>query len=263
MAGDSFEHFVPSTERGRSLFLFMCLFVLCTAQKVERRRDPPFEGAMRLSIFNPLMLFLACVWKVLLNCFNVTFVVTDAPVLVRFLCCDGATSLASQNLVKTKKLDGDPSHTLRPRGQHGVMGIAGGEGGVRPTAHQYWGQYWSPPLVTTKEVHFWAATRMSCGHATCFSLLARPLLCAFWCCHKFIPVEELSAGIGGLWQSLSSQLLARSEVLLVAFNFFCSPRLLHPSRVPHTDCQLPPKHWTDMLCGFRSLGKSCFACHGP
>ena len=29
--------------------------------------------------------------------------VTDASVLVRFLCCYGATSLASQNLVKTKE----------------------------------------------------------------------------------------------------------------------------------------------------------------
>ena len=44
----------------------------------------------------------------MLNCFGIPFVVIEAPVLVRFPCCCGATSLASQNLVNTKKIVGQP-----------------------------------------------------------------------------------------------------------------------------------------------------------
>ena len=39
--------------------------------EVGRRRVLPFEGILRLRIVNELMLFLACVEKVSLNCFNV------------------------------------------------------------------------------------------------------------------------------------------------------------------------------------------------
>ena len=45
----------------------------------------------------------------MLNCFGIPFEVIDAPVLVRSPCCFGATSPASQNLVKTMK---NPMHFL-------------------------------------------------------------------------------------------------------------------------------------------------------
>ena len=38
-----------------------------------------------------------------MNWFNSSLADTDAPVLVRFLCCHGATSPASRSLVKTKQ----------------------------------------------------------------------------------------------------------------------------------------------------------------
>ena len=59
LAGDSFELFVPSTERGLSFILFVRLFVLCIVQKVERRRVPPFDGVLRLRIFNALRFFVS------------------------------------------------------------------------------------------------------------------------------------------------------------------------------------------------------------
>ena len=62
---------------------------------------------------------LARVWKMLLNCFDVS------QSLVRFPSCYGATSPASQSPVKTKRGRG------RGRGRRGRGGGEGGEGGRR------------------------------------------------------------------------------------------------------------------------------------
>ena len=45
----------------------LCASLFFVAQKVERRRVLPFERVLRLRTGKALMLFLACVWKVLLN----------------------------------------------------------------------------------------------------------------------------------------------------------------------------------------------------
>ena len=37
LAGDTFVHGVPSSERGLSFISLVCLFVLCIVQKVKRR----------------------------------------------------------------------------------------------------------------------------------------------------------------------------------------------------------------------------------
>ena len=57
-AGDSFEHFVPSSERG--VFLHFVCVPLCFVYGSKGGHAPPFEEFLRLIIFSALISFLAC-----------------------------------------------------------------------------------------------------------------------------------------------------------------------------------------------------------
>ena len=51
----------------------LCASLFCVQFKRSKGgRVPPFEGVSRLRILDAFNLFSACVWKVLLNCFNVS-----------------------------------------------------------------------------------------------------------------------------------------------------------------------------------------------
>ena len=64
---------------------------------------PPFEGVVVVENFQCVELILYLCVEGVVELLKCPFAVTDAPVLVRFPCCHRATSLASQNLVRTKQ----------------------------------------------------------------------------------------------------------------------------------------------------------------
>ena len=76
---------------------------------------PPLKEVEAANLFNELMLFLACVWQVALNCFNVPFVVTDALARVIFFFEMEHRRLRLQTSREQKKIKKEKGKTGKPK----------------------------------------------------------------------------------------------------------------------------------------------------